>query len=351
MSQEKNKPGMGRTLVGCLLAVILAVLSPVLVMTELFSLMMVVLLPSIGVVFLYRWAGRFPAFLCGALQMVVAAAYLGSTYMWMTFFMMLMPLTLLFRMDRKPFFAQMRISIAAFGVGVLASVVLLYLSYGGNMIERVLLELPAAVRELPAETVRTIAESVSVALGREATTAEAFYELFDKMIEQLIPFYQQNLPGLIFSGALLTAVICAGLNAWMRRRQCADGSDCYLPLREWALPASTTGGLLLIVAVSYVLELVGMPNAETLFYTVYSIAAIAFAVQAVGSFARRSYASGAGKGVKIAAGISLVFLCLLSGVGILALYGCASAILGSRGALRQRMKDKGGNDGRSGGEE
>ena len=350
MSQGNIKPGAGKTLAGCLLAVLLALIAPVLVMTELLSLMMVVLLPSVGVVFLYRWAGRFPALLCGALQLAVSAAYLGGTFMWMTLLMMLTPLVLLFRSESKPFFVQLRIAIVGFGAGVLASVLLLYLSYGGNMIERMLMELPAAVRELPQESLRTVSESVSLALGRKATVEE-FYELFDQMIAQLIPFYQQNLPGLIFSGALLTAVLCAGLNAWMRHRRGLDAPGSYLPLREWALPASTTGGLLLIEAVSYALELLGMKNAETLFYTVYSIAVTAFAIQAVTSLARRTHAGPAGRGTKIAAGIGVVVLCLLGGMGVLALYGCASAILGSRGALRQRMKNNGDNDSRFGGGE
>ena len=350
MNQEKMKPGVGRTLVGCLLAVLLALVAPLMVMTELLSLMMLVLLPSIGVVFLYRWAGRFPAMLCGALQLVTTAMYLGGTFMWIAFFMMLMPLVLLFRSEQKPFFAQMRVTIAGFGAGVLVSVLLLYFSYGGNMIERVLLELPAAMRELPAESVRTISESVLLARGSEMTVEE-FYTLFDQMIAQLIPFYQQNLPGLIFSGALLTAVICAGLNAWMRHRRGLDAPGSYLPLREWALPASTTGGLLLIVAVSYVLDLLGMRNAETLFYTVYSIAVTAFSIQAVTSIARRMHASMARRGAKVFTVIGVALLCLLGGAGILALYGCASAILGSRGALRQRMKNRDDNDSRNGGEE
>ena len=349
MNQVKNKPSAGRIIAGCLLAAIIALVAPLMVMTELLSLVMVVLLPSIAVVFLYRWAGKFPALLCAALQMSVAAAYLGTTFMWMTFFMMLMPLVLLFRMEGKPFFAQLRASIAGFGAGVLASVLVLYISYGGNMIERVLLELPAAVRELPTESLRTVSESVSLALGREATVEE-FFDLFDQMIERLIPFYQLNLPGLIFSGALVTAVFCAGLNAWMRHRRGLDAPGTYLPLREWALPSSTTGGLLLIVAVSYVMNLLEMKSAETLFYTVYSIAATAFAIQAVTSFARRMHASSLGRGARVFAVIAVVLVCLLGGIGILALYGCASAILGSRGALRQRMKNN-GNNSRTGGEE
>ena len=120
MSQGNIKPGAGKTLAGCLLAVLLALIAPVLVMTELLSLMMVVLLPSVGVVFLYRWAGRFPALLCGALQLAVSAAYLGGTFMWMTLLMMLTPLVLLFRSESKPFFVQLRIAIVGFGAGVLA---------------------------------------------------------------------------------------------------------------------------------------------------------------------------------------------------------------------------------------
>ena len=324
--------------------------APMVMMTELLSLTVVLLLPSIGLMLIYHWAGKGPALLSAVLQLVFDAMFFGGAFMWAAFFMTLVPVAVLIRCADRPFFEQMRISIAAFGIGVLAAVLALYLSYGGNMIERVLLELPRAVRTLPQEALGAAMESVSAVLG-ESMTVEAFYEVFDAMIERLIPYYQLNLPGLIFSGALASAVLCTGIGSWMRRRQGRAKPGTSVPLREWALPASTTGGLLLIAAVSYVLCLLGMQEAETVFSTVFSIAQTAFCVQALTSFARRMHPLPVKQGVRVAVVAVAAVLCLLGGGSYVALYGCASAIFGSRGALRQKMNNNGNDAGRSGGAE
>lgn len=305
-------------------------------LSELLSLMVVISLPSIGLMLLYRWAGRTPALLSAVLQLLFDAMFLGSTFMWMAFLMTLFPLAVLIRNENRPFAVQMRASIAAFGAGVLAAIALLYMRFGGNMIERMLLTLPEAARSIPQETLALSLESVSAILG-ETVTPEGFYERFDNMIRQLIPYYQMNLPGLIFSGALVTAVLCVGVSGLMRHRRGQAQAGSYLPLREWALPASTTGGLLLIVALSYALDVFGMRDGATVFATVYAIAVTAFCVQALASVARRLHAMPMKHGVRVASVSALGALCLLGGADIIALYGCLSAIFGSRGALRQRM--------------
>lgn len=350
MNREDRRPGWGRALAGSALGVLLALAAPMMMMSELLSLMVVVLVPSIGVVLLYYWAGKGPALLSAVLQILFNALLFGGTFMWAAFFMTLVPVAVLIRSAQRPFFEQMRISIAAFGVGVLAAVLALYLSYGGNMIERVLMELPEAVRSLPQEALGTVMESVSAVLG-ESMTVETFYGVFDEMIERLVPYYQLNLPGLIFSGALVSAVLCTGISSWMRRRRGSAKPGTSVPLREWALPSSTTGGLLLICIVSYVLVLLKVRGAETVFSTAFSIAQTAFCIQALASFARRTYSLPVKRGIRVAIVAVVAVLCLSGGGSYVALYGCASAIFGSRGALRQKMNNNGNDTDRSGGAE
>lgn len=349
MNQERVSQGAGRTLIGCLLGAVLALASPLVMITELLSLLVVVSVPAIGLVLLYRWAGRVPALLTGVLMLISHSMYLGTPFMWMTLLMSLIPAALLIRAEDRPFGTQMRLSIVVFGAGVLAGVFVLYLSFGGNMIEQIMLELPKALRTLPAESVEVLMQSVSTMLGR-TMTLEQFYELFDDTVRGLIPYYQLNLPGLIFSGALISAVVCVGAGNRMRRKRGEGAAESYLPLREWALPSSATGGLLLMLALSFLLESAGMRSAETLRHTVYSIAVTAFCIQAIASMARRAALMPVRHGTRVAMVAVAAILCVMGGGEIIAIYGCLSAIFGSRGAMYQRMERNRSDNDRSGGQ-
>lgn len=324
-------------LLGSVLGAILAVISPLMVISELFSLMMVVYFPAVGLMLLYRWAGFAPAMLSAMLQMMITARMLGSTFMWVAFLAGILPLSILLRFEKKHFYTQIKAAIAAFGAGIVLAVMVLYFNYGGSMIERVLLELPQTIRKIPAEMLTTVIDSVGKSLGRELVVEE-FYPVFDQMIARLIPVYQVNMPGLLFSGALTTAVLCAGLGSLMLHKQGGAPEEAYLPLRRWMLPASVTGGLLLITGVSLGIYLGGLPRGQTLFFAVYNIAGAAFCIQALSSMARHMYASSLKKGTRIAILAGISALCMLGASMYVAIYGCGSAVFGRYGVMRQKYE-------------
>lgn len=346
MNQGNAKQGVGRTIGGIALGVLLALITPLFLIAEIFSLT-TVLLPAVALVALYRWAGRGPALLSAALTFAFSAMFGGVSFMLMVALMSVLPLFVLMRWQDRPFFEQMRLSIALFGVGMLAAVAVLFFSFGGNMIQRIFGQLPAMVRALPEEYVAPMLESLSSLMGRPLTL-DAFYELYDSMIAEIIPMYQLYLPQSLFSGALLSALLCVWLSNRMRARRGEAAPGTYVPLRGWALPASTTGGLLLLLVASWLLDVIGVKGAATVYYAAYGIACVAFSAQTLGSAARRlrltSLRPGAQRGLLV--GIALACAWLPDAALV---YGGASAILGSRGAIRQR--NSGGNDdGRFGGE-
>lgn len=349
MNPENRKPGAGRFLAGMLLGLLLAVLSPLVLMTEMLSLTVVIMLPSIALVALNRWAGRGPALFSAMMQLMFSARLMGSEFMWMSFFLTLLPVALLMRHENKPFFTQIKISIAAFGAGVLLAVWSVYFSFGGNMVERVLLELPRLLRTLPAEALEVVRGPYSAWMG-DAMSAEEFYHAFDQMIRTVIPVYQSNLPGLIFGGALVSAVLCVGLNGLLRSRQGIAAEGSHVPMREWALPASATGGLLLMLAASFIMSLMDIPQGDAVFYTVYDIVLAAFCIQALSSIARHLHGSPLKHGVRV--GIVTVFavLCIMGASIYVSIYGVASAVFGSRGLMRERMENKRNNNHSNGNE-
>lgn len=343
MNPEYKKPGLGKTLVGMLAGMVLAFLSPIVIMTEMLSLVPVIMLPAIALIVLNRWAGKGPALFSAMLQLMFCSRFLGNTFMWMAFFLNLLPVALLMRHENKPFFTQMKASIAAFGTGVLLAVSATYFSYGGNMVERVLLKLPKVLRTLPAESVAGAMGSYASIMGR-AVEVEDFYHLFDQMINTVIPVYEVNIPGLLFGGALISAVLCVGLNARMRFKQGIAAEGSYVPMREWALPGSTTGGLLLILAASFIMSSLDVPQGDAVFYAVYDIALAAFCIHALCSMARHLHASPLRHSLRVGFIAVLAVLCIMGASIYVSIYGVASAVFGSRGMLRERMENKRNNN-------
>ena len=330
--RNPEKKGRGWTALGYLLAALLAIAAPLAVLSELMWLLPVLLVPSVGIALLYRWFGRGPALCAALLQIMVYATMLGAMGMWIAISATILPLVALMLASRQSFFDQLRISIASFILGVVLAVGLMYLSFGGDAIARVLDLLPQSLRTLPTEFLDQLIASLPEQIA-SGMTAESFIGFFDEAVAQLKPVYQSNLPGLLFGGALVSALICAPAMAVAR------GADCA-PIRDWALPASTTGGLLLILLVSFVLSEAGMQGADVALQAVLDIVVIAFCVQALSSFARRLHLSG--KSIGMQSGV-LAVLAVLAWFGAslyLALYGCASALFGSRGALKQLSQKK-----------
>lgn len=270
-------------------------------------------------------------------QLIFSAYLLGGTFVWVTLLALVTPAIILIFLENRPFNMQMKASIISFEVGIVVSLVLLYLRYGANMIESLMLHLPGVVHEMPLEQLSSLIENVSAALGRNIVQDD-FYNLFEKAVEMLIPVYQANFPGMLFGGGLVSAVLCVGLSGRMLKKQGRGGKGAYCPLRRWALPASTTGGLLLMICAGYIIYLSDMPQGMALLYAVYDIAIVAFCIQAFSSIARRMYASPLKRGVQIFILIAFLLLSMSGASLYLGIYGCASAIFGRYGAVRQKLE-------------
>lgn len=349
MNRGNEKIGMGRMVAGVALGALLALLSPVLLLFEIFLPVTVVVWPAVALVALRRWAGRGPALSCAVLMLAAAALLTGGVSALIVLFLTLIPAFAILWAQDKPFFAQLRLAIIAFGVGVLAAVAALYLTFGSNMIERAFGQMPAMIRAMPEEYIAPMMQYMSEALGQEVTPS-AFYEMYDAMTAELAPVYQMHMPERLFSGALITALLCAWLSNRMRARRGLAAPGSYVPIRGWALSASTTGGLLLLLAVSWGLTLTKLNGAETVYYAVYGIANVAFAAQTLGSAARRLLGTSLRPGARNAV-LAAIGICgwLMLPEALMA-YGMASAVFGSRGMLRQRARDRENDDRFGGGE-
>ena len=159
-------------------------------------------------------------------------------------------------------------------------------------------------------------------------------------LESILERLTDNKIRAVTLGAIVTAVLCTALGGYMRRRDDSARAGCYVPLRRWYLPASTTCGTLTMLAAAYIIYALGMQQGQTLYYTVYRIALTVFCIQAFASISRRLGRGAMRTGAQKAMLIGFAVLSLMGGALYLAIYGCASAVFGSRGALRPFIESK-----------
>ena len=339
MNPNQARTGGGSQALGYLLAVLIALVSPVALVLELMSLMPVLLLSSVAIVYLFGRYGRGPMLCCTLLQMLTHGYFLGSPMIWICMIAMVMPAFAVSReaAANRPFADQMRASLLRYVFGLVLGVFLLYNYYGGNFIANTITALKEQMLSVPQEYIVPALEPLKMVYGSEVTP-EVIRQLIADAYDAVMPVYTLQLPGLLFSGVLATAVIAVTLANYQNVKKGKSAEGAYVPPREWYLKSSATWGILLMVLASYVLAFAGMKNAVTVNYAVLEVMITVFCVQALASLLRRLHASKFGKGARTALKVLLCIVLLSPSRDYLAMYGVLSAIFGSKGALRQRIE-------------
>lgn len=344
MNSGVRKSG-GRIVLECLLAVTIAIFTPLIVMSELLMGSMVFALPVIGYVFLKNFAGKPIATLSSLMMLVSSAFLLGPNVMWIMFALNIVPQIVMQVFEKRSFGSRMQAAIITFLLGAVLSVVVMYVSYGGNMIERILGSLPEMTRtyvsQLPEEDAALLLTAAEHLFKTEFTSIEMLMLSVEERLQMLIPMYQMNMPGMLLGGACISAVFSVWLDGWMKFRAGNKEEGVFVPVHQWYLPASTTGGLLLIFGVSLIMFYAKMNGGEAVFMTVFNLAVTAFCVQGFASVRRKFH----GRPRKTMGTIMSVLYLWLALVGVafvsvapyLAIYGVGSAVFGSGGVIKQRL--------------
>ena len=327
---ERMKGNGKRIAAGCLAGCVLALVSPWLLLTQLFASLPMLLLPAVGIAAIYRRAGRAAGVISGMLLMLSFAYFMGPAAMWAAYLLILNPLFMLLRLGDRPFFSQLRSSVMGFGLGLLMAVLMFYIYYGGGFVEQLMGVVPEMVRAMPEEAM----EAALATMPGLPTDVAGFTAMVDDIFARLSSDMQLLLPGRLFSGALLTAVFATLISARMLKKAGLAKPGCYVPMSRWYMPPSATGGMLMLLAVGYALYLMEFRGGETVFYTVYDIAVWAFIIQALASISRHLDGHTPGHGVKVLVLCLALAIAFFGGAPYIALYGFASAAVGSRGALR-----------------
>ena len=346
-------PG-GKLALGMILAVLIGALTPLITVLEMSLLMPVMLLSGAFMVFLYCYAGQLPAWLYMIVQLASTGVLLNANFVFMLLAAGTVPALVCIRMIvlKKPFFDQMKLGIAAHLGGMLVAVSIAYFSFGGNMIDRMADALKKQFDMMPDAFFTPFVDMINSALssggfpGVQAMTVEGYRAQIGGVLNLMSEVYQQSLPGSLLSGAALTGILSVTWGNWLRARRGLATNESYIGPTRWFLPRNVTLGVALMWIATYILSQTNYAQGETVYYTVYSLAALAFFVQALGAVDRFFFRRGMPDGRRRA----LVILALILGLiiplfnTIMFAIGAGSALFGSHGAFKRPAPPKDDDD-------
>lgn len=337
-SSPRAKPA--RVVAGLVIALILGFFAPY-----------IALAPVVPVViaFLYAYAGFIPAAACAALSLGSYAISFGATGAFIGLAAHIAPAALIVRgiRARMPFFRQIAAAIAALALGAVFALGIAAAALNSNLIGA----LTEAMRSTLASTEAAYPGFIDMVAARtygipgapELMTPDLLTRGFlsaeqragyaAALLNDMTAALALALPGYLLSTAALSGLLSVAWPGYVRRAESeADGS--YLPLARWYAPFQVSLGLLATLGVSHLLFLQKVQGGDTLYVTIESILRLVFLVQAAASIERRMQAFGARAWLRVA----VILVTALFFSGFAAYYGAASALVGSRGAMRQLME-------------
>lgn len=341
----------GVTAGGIVLEIIVGGALPLAAVLQISLLLPVLMLGGIFATYLKVRDGWIPAAVLVAAALAASAWLLDGTLTLILFVASLLPSLVVVRgVDRKaPFFDQMKLGVAAFGLGLLGAVLIAYASFGGGMVARFVDLLRSEYDRMPDAALQPLVEwtnSLAPAgtFGREAVTVDYFRSQLSGILDLMQQTYAQILPGALLSGALLSGMLAVLWGNWTQARRGMATNESFVGMSGWFMPAGVSAGALALWLVGMILLYSDARSGATVYMTISQTTGAAFAVQALCALDRRMLRSGSALSrrrtlITLLAIGALLFKSLAS---VLSYVGVASALFGSRGALKlwlQRRQD------------
>ncbi len=329
--------------IGFFIALVMGFLAP--------YLAVVPLVPVI-IAFLYAYAGLVPAAACAAFTLGAYTLSYGWIGALLGFVAHIAPAALIVRGTRAriPFHRQISLAIASLAAGTVAALVIAYLAVGSNLIDALAETMREAMDSMakvyPGFVDMIAARTYAIPAAPENITSEVLLSGFltaaqrASYIEALLNDMQTTLalalPGYLLSMSVLSGVFAVAWPGCVKRNEPQTNDINYLPLAHWYAPYKLSLGMLATLAVAYLLYAEHVEGGDTLFATIRTILGVVFMIQAAASIERRMQAFGARTWMRVV--VILLIELLFSDLAMY--YGGASALIGSRGAVRQLMEKR-----------
>ena len=333
-----------------ILAVIVGALLPVIALIQISLLVPTLMLGGILAARLGVKDGWIPVGTLAVAAALSSGYLMGGTIMLILLTASLMPsvAVVISATRKKPFFEQMNAGVVAFTGGLLAAMLIAYVSFGGGMIAKFVDVLRAEYNRMPDTALQPMVDWVngmlpSAGSGQgQAMTVAFFRGQLSGVLDLMQRTYAQIVPGALLSGALLSGVLAVFWANWTMARRGMATNESFVGMSGWFMPARLPLGAVGLWAVGMLLTLAGNANGTTVFMTISQVVGAAFAVQALCALDRRLLRSDWPLGRRR---LVIALLCvgglLLRGVAwVLGYVGAASALFGSHGAIRQWTQDR-----------
>ena len=336
------RPEKSKIIIGCLIALVLGVLSPLIDMFAVFLLAVPVLLA-----FLYAFSGIIPYVLGASTTLFMSFFAYGLAGLGMTACALILPSAVIVRAIhmRAPFHTQLVTAISAFVVGVVAALAIAYAAIGSDIIGALMgyfeREFQATISpgfldmllsrlyDIPGSP-----DSLSTAqMLAGFLTTDQRAKFLAQLLSDMRASLSLTLPGYLLSSAALSGLIAVAWPGHVNRKSVPEGDPSRLPLYQWYTPYGLSLGLLGTMGVAYLLSWQKVSGGDTVYMTMRAILLLCFEVQAVTSAERRLRNFGA----KVPTRAVVIILSLVFFSDYAAVYGGVSALFGSTGAVRQLM--------------
>lgn len=346
---EMPKRSRGRIVIGVVIALAMALLSPLLAGAS----TTVFVFPVITA-FLFGFGGWIPA-CAGMLLMAIAFdLYFGIEVCLMAIVAFVLPAAFLIRgiYWRKPFVLQLKQGIAVQILGVLAALGIAYAFMGKDIVGTLMGQFRAMAEQLLPPglidyylnlrySIDGVPETFTEAqLMQGVLDAARRADYLSGLFQELSDALTLTLPGLLIGSSCLSALLGA---AWGNKAFDRGSTHrTYVPVSMWYTPWTLTVGLLATMLICYVLNLAGLTGAEVATLALETLLMLTFRIQAAISMERNLARAGMKPGWRVV----LIVAAELLLASYVPYYGAASALFGSTGAMRQiaalraRKKDK-----------
>lgn len=353
-TRSNDSPSPGVRIWSVVLALVLGALLPVITLFQVALLVPVLMLGGVFAVYLYC-SGGWPALAAFVVTGLSATMWFGgSGMMWMILAAGMLPGALSLRgiAAKRPFFEQMRASIAFYALGLLAAMAIARLTFGAGMIARLMDRMRAEIAAMPDAAFRPLVEAINSALSMSGTqgfdrlTVETYRGQISGILDLMQQTYAQSLPGTLLSGALLSGVASTLWGNWTLARRGMAINESFAGMSTWFLPAQITYGALALCAAGYILARSGYSAGATVYVTAFQLSGALFGIQAVASLDRRMLDAGrslrARRTMLTLLVIGALLIQLLS--NFLFIMGALSALFGRRGAIRLWLEKRRNDD-------
>ena len=244
--------------------------------------------------------------------------------------------------QKRPFFEQMKLSITAYAVGLLAATLIAWLSFGGSMIARFTELMRREFARMPDAALQPFVEAINSTLalsgaGNQVYTVALYRTQLSGILDLMQQAYAQSLPGALLSGALLSGVLTVLWGNWTMARLGLATNESFIGMSRWFLPGQVSLGALALWIVGFILAASRYNGGATVYQAVCQLSGSIFVIQALSALDRRMLRGGASLSRrKVMITLMAVAALLLAEFGlVLSLIGAASALFGSHGVFKR----------------